>query len=50
MGRYDRKEKIIIKIKIRGSDNVEHTATALINCEASENFIDEQKGSLLWTT
>jgi hypothetical protein len=31
----------MIKIRIRGSDGKEHQTTALIDCAASENFIDK---------
>src|SRR3978361_572358 len=40
-GRYGREEKMMIRIKIRGSNDIEHDTTALIDCEASENFIDK---------
>jgi hypothetical protein len=40
-GKYGREEKMMIRIKIRGSNNVEYNTTALIDCGASENFIDK---------
>jgi hypothetical protein len=40
-GKYGREEKMMIRIKIRGNNNIEHNTTALIDCEASENFIDK---------
>jgi hypothetical protein len=40
-GKYGREEKMMIRIKIRGSNNIEHNTTALIDCGASENFIDK---------
>jgi predicted aspartyl protease len=39
--KYGREEKMMIRIKIRGSDNSEHNTTALIDCGVSENFIDK---------
>jgi hypothetical protein len=41
MSRYGREEKMMIRIKLRGSDNIAHNRTALIDCGASENFIDK---------
>jgi hypothetical protein len=41
IGRYGREEKMMIKIKIWGSNNVEYSTTAVIDCGASENFIDK---------
>jgi hypothetical protein len=32
---------MMIKIKIRGSNGTEHNTTALIDCGASENFVDK---------
>jgi hypothetical protein len=32
---------MMIRIKIRGSNNIEYNTTALIDCGASENFIDK---------
>jgi hypothetical protein len=32
---------MMIRIKIRGNNNIEHNTTALIDCGASENFIDK---------
>jgi len=39
-GKYDREEKLIISICIQGKDGDEHKTTALVDCGASENFID----------
>jgi len=39
--RYDREEKIMIKVRIQGTDGKECTTTALVNSGASENFIDK---------
>jgi predicted aspartyl protease len=42
MGLYNREEKIILKVTIRGHDNNEHYTTAMVDCGATENFIDER--------
>jgi hypothetical protein len=39
-GKYGREEKMMIRIKIRGSNNIERNTTALIKCGTSENFVD----------
>ena len=39
--RYDREEKIMIKVRIIGTDRNEHHTTALVDSGASENFIDK---------
>ena len=39
--RYDREEKIKIKVRIQGIDGKECTTTALVDSGASENFIDK---------
>ena len=39
--RYDREEKIMIKVCIIGTDENEHHTTALVDSGASENFIDK---------
>jgi len=39
--RYDREEKIMIKVRIQGTDGNECTTTALVDSGASENFIDK---------
>jgi hypothetical protein len=41
-GPYNREEKIILKVTIRGLDNNEHHTTAMVDCGATENFIDER--------
>jgi predicted aspartyl protease len=41
-GPYNRKEKIILKVTIRGHDNNEYHTTAMVDCGATENFIDER--------
>jgi predicted aspartyl protease len=41
-GWYSREEKMMIRIKIRGSNNIEHYTMALIDCGASESFIDKK--------
>jgi len=39
--RYEREEKIMIKVRIQGTDSKECTTTALVDSGASENFIDK---------
>jgi hypothetical protein len=39
---YNREEKIILNVTIRGLDNNEHHTTTMVNCGATENFIDER--------
>jgi hypothetical protein len=41
-GPYNREEKIILKVTIRGLDNNEHHTNAMVDCWATENFIDER--------
>jgi hypothetical protein len=41
-GPYNRDEKIILKVTIRGYDNTEHHTTTMVDCRATENFIDER--------
>jgi hypothetical protein len=41
IGRYGREEKMMIKIKIRRSNNIKNNSTALIDCGVSENVIDK---------
>jgi hypothetical protein len=42
MGPYQRDEKIILRVAIRGGDNREHITTAMVDCGATENFIDKE--------
>ena len=39
--RYDHEEKIMIKVRILGTDGKEQSTTALVDSGASENFIDK---------
>jgi len=39
--RYDHDEKVMIKVRIRGSDGTEQATTTLVDSGASENFIDK---------
>jgi len=39
--RYDREEKIMIKVRIIGTEGNEHNTTALVDSGASENFVDK---------
>jgi hypothetical protein len=41
-GKYGREEKMMIRIKVRGSDNIEHNTIALVDFGVSENFIDDE--------
>jgi predicted aspartyl protease len=41
-GPYNREEKIILKVTMRGHDNNEHHTTVMVDCGATENFIDER--------
>jgi hypothetical protein len=41
-GPYNREEKIILKVTIRGHDNNKHHTTTMVDCQATENFIDER--------
>jgi hypothetical protein len=42
MGPYQRDEKIILRVAIRGGDTREHIITAMVDCGATENFIDKE--------
>jgi hypothetical protein len=42
MGPYQRDEKIILRVAIRVGDNREHITTAMVDCGATENFIDKE--------
>jgi hypothetical protein len=42
VGPYQRDEKIILKVIIRGSDNKGHVMMAMVDCGAMENFIDKE--------
>jgi hypothetical protein len=39
---YNREEKIILKVTIRGHDNNEHHTTTMVDYGATENFIDKR--------
>jgi len=39
--RYDREEKVMIKVRIQGSDGTEQATTAMVDSGASENFLDK---------
>jgi hypothetical protein len=41
-GPYNREEKIILKVTMRGHDNNEHHTTTMVDCGVTENFIDER--------
>jgi hypothetical protein len=43
-GPYNSEEKIILKVTIRGHDNNEHHTTAMVDCRATEKFIDGRYG------
>jgi hypothetical protein len=40
VGLYGRNEKIILQVKIPGQDEKEYKTMAMIDCGATENFID----------
>jgi lipoprotein signal peptidase len=42
IGPYGKNEKVILWVKIKGKDEKEHTTIAMIDCGATENFIDRQ--------
>jgi hypothetical protein len=42
VGPYQRDEKIILRVAIRGGNNREHITTAMVDCGATENFIDKE--------
>jgi hypothetical protein len=48
VGAYQRDEKIILKVIIRGSDNKGHITTAMVDCRAMENFIDKEYVEWNW--
>jgi hypothetical protein len=41
-GPYNRDKKIILKVTIQGHNNNKHHTTVIVNCGATENFIDER--------
>jgi hypothetical protein len=41
MGRYQRDEKIILRVIIQGNNKEEHHTTAMVDCGATDNFIDK---------
>jgi hypothetical protein len=41
VGRYQRDEKIILEVTIQGKNNKIHNTTAMVDCGATENFIDK---------
>jgi predicted aspartyl protease len=42
IGPYGKNKKVILRVKIQGKDEKEHTTMAMIDCGATENFIDRQ--------
>jgi predicted aspartyl protease len=42
VGPYGKNKKVILWVKIKGKDEKEHTTMAMIDCGATENFIDRQ--------
>jgi hypothetical protein len=48
IGPYQRDEKIILMVAIRGGDNQEHITTAMVDCGATENFIDKEYTEWNW--
>jgi hypothetical protein len=41
VGPYQRNEKIILEVSIRGRDGRKHRTAAMMDCGATENFVDE---------
>jgi hypothetical protein len=41
VGRHQRDEKIILEVTIQGKNNKIHKTTAMVDCGATENFIDK---------
>jgi hypothetical protein len=41
VGRYQRDEKIILEVTIQAKNNKIHNTTAMVDCGATENFIDK---------
>jgi hypothetical protein len=41
VGPYQRNEKIILEVSIRGRDGRKHRKTAMVDCGATENFVDK---------
>jgi hypothetical protein len=41
VGWYQRDEKIILEVTIQGKNNKIHKITAMVDCGATENFIDK---------
>jgi hypothetical protein len=41
VGRYQRDEKIILRVIIQGRNKDKHNTTAMVDCGATENFIDK---------
>jgi predicted aspartyl protease len=42
VGPYQRNEKIIVEVSIRGRDGRKHQMTAMVDCGATENFVDKK--------
>jgi hypothetical protein len=41
VGPYQRNKKIILEVSIRGRDGRTHQMTAMVDCRATENFVDK---------
>jgi hypothetical protein len=41
MGQYQQDEKIILRVVIQGNNKEEHYMTAMVDCGATNNFIDK---------
>jgi predicted aspartyl protease len=42
VGQYQRDEKSILEVIMRGKNNQDHRTTAMVDCGATENFIDKK--------
>jgi hypothetical protein len=47
-GRQGTYEKVMVRVAIRGQDKIIHTTTAMIDCGATENFIDREYARQNW--
>jgi hypothetical protein len=42
VGPYQRNEKIILEVSIRGRDGRKHQTTTIVDCRVIENFVDKK--------
>jgi hypothetical protein len=48
MGPYQRDDKILLRVAIRGGDNREYIRTAMVDCGVTENFINKEYAEWNW--